>query len=254
MEPTTLALLCCPSTHQPLNLENGRLTALGARAAFPVRNGIPSLFPLSARSPRHRFWEWVYNRVAFAYDWGVEVGWKLKLGGHPISRQAYIETIRIAPGDLVLETAVGTGANLLLLPQHARYVGLDISFNMLLRCQKNLAGAGRKAELVHGDAQFLPFKSNLFDVVFQMGAMQFLSDPGMALAEALRVAKPGGRIWIVDESYSLPTVLKRARSAPAAPRGIRALAQVVPPPGEHIQVESLCNDELYHLSFRKKPA
>lgn len=230
-----------------------------SRDTFPVREGIPRLMvpypPL-----RHRFWAWVYNRTAFAYDWGVAVAWQWKLGGQPIHRQTYLEKIQLEPGDLVLETAVGTGSNFEFLPAHAQYVGLDISYQMLRRCARNLKKWGRNAQLIQGDAQRLPFLDDVFDAVYHMGGLQFLTHPQHALAEALRVTKPGGRIWMIDEAYSIPALLRHiadrkqgVRGQPLSPQQkMEALPHLLPATAEDIHAELISNGELYMLSYRKR--
>lgn len=244
-----LDLLCHPKTHEPLTQQPNGLVAAGG-TFFPIREGIPCLLPVQAPL-RHRFWGWVYNRMAFAYDWGVAFAWRLPLGGHPIEREAYLEKIEIAPDAWVLETAVGTGANLRHLPAAAHYVGLDISLGMLKCCQKNLARWGREAALVQGDAQMLPFREGTFDAVVHMGGMQFLARPQAALAEALRVVNPGGRIWIVDEAYSIPGLARRGGGKGTA-SPLDTLQALVPSSATEIHAEWISNGELYFLRFRKK--
>ena len=260
LRASTVDLLRHPRTHETLRLAGDWLIAEECGERYPIRQGIPSLVQTKSTPIRHRFWAWVYNRIAFAYDWGVSIAWKWKLGGQPIERLSYLEKIDIQPGSLVLETAVGTGANLRALPNHARYIGLDISFNILRQCQKNLQRWDRAAELIHGDAQFLPFGEGLFDVVYHMGGLQFLTDPQQAFAEALRVVKPGGRIWMIDETYSIPALGRRIPDRVRMPRqsfthpgrAVDNLPGLVPPPAEDVRAELISNGELYILSFRKK--
>ena len=249
LNPDLLSILCHPKTHEPLQWVNGQLASAQGEV-FPVRHGIPRL--VGARLPfRHRFWAWVYNRTAFAYDWGVSFAWRLSLGGQPIDRQAYLEKIDLHPGEWVLETAVGTGANLQHFPSHAHYVGLDISYAMLRRCQDNLARWGREAALVQGDAQALPFREGVFDAVVHMGGLQFLTHPQQALEEAWRVTRPGGRIWMVDEAYSIPSLVRRSARPPLA-TGAEALRSLVPALSDDIHAELISHGELYFLSFRKR--
>ncbi|HLF90620.1 MAG TPA: methyltransferase domain-containing protein [Anaerolineales bacterium] len=261
LNPAILPLLRHPHTHEPLFLLEDRLIAQESGEAFPVRDGIPS-FVISKKTPHsHRLWAWVYNQVAFAYDWGAAVTWKYKLGGQSINRQTYLEKIHIQSEAIVLETAVGTGANIHALPAHAHYIGLDISLNMLRRCQHNLAIWEREVELIHGDAQTLPFAENQFDVVVHMGGLQFIKAPQKALSEALRVTKPGGRIWMIDEAYSIPSLIRRVpeqertrlgQRQPLSARVVEMLPNIVPPPAVDINAELISNGELYMLSFRKK--
>lgn len=251
VNPELLALLCHPHTHEPLQWLDGQLITARHKEAFPVQNGIPRL--ISGKSPfYHRFWAWVYNRTAFAYDWGVAFAWRFRLGGQPIIRQSYLEKIHLQAGDRVLETAVGTGENIHQLPAHAHYVGLDISWGMLRRCQINLAHWGREAALVQGDAQYLPFRDGVFDAVYHMGGLQFLTQPKHALVEALRVTKPGGHIWVMDETYSIPRLLRRPSVRWQASRaGIGELPRLVPAAATDVHAELISNGELYFLSFRK---
>ncbi|GAB4579451.1 MAG: class I SAM-dependent methyltransferase [Anaerolineales bacterium] len=252
MNSDLLPFLCHPQTYEPLQWLNGRLVAPKHGATFPIREGIPTL--MMAHIPfSHRFWAWVYNRTAFAYDWGVAFAWRLPLGGHPIDRQAYLEKIEIHPGAWVLETAIGTGANLQHLPAHARFVGVDVSFNMLRQCQKNLVRWRREADLIHADAQALPFQAGIFDVVYHMGGLQFTAQPQQALAEALRVTKPGGRIWMIDEAYSIPRLVRCSAGGKAIPHevGLNELITLVPASADNIHAEWISDGELYLLHYRK---
>ncbi len=246
-----LRLLCHPVTREPLVLADGALHAARSGDCFPVREGIPRLLPPGERPLRHRYWEWVYNRVAIGYDLGVEIGWRLPLGGAAIDRASYLEKIRPRPGERVLETAVGTAANILQLSDHAHYAGLDMAFNMLRRAAARLRQQDRQALLVQGDAHALPFVDAAFDVVFQMGAMQFISDPARALREMARVAKPGAAVWVIDETDALPRTLKRALRAapPARPEWQAAFRRVLPPTSEQVRLEIISQGELYCLCF-----
>ncbi|MEO1489951.1 MAG: class I SAM-dependent methyltransferase [Pseudomonadota bacterium] len=55
-----------------------------------------------------------------------------------------------------------------------------------------------KLELIQGDFTELPFASGQFDTVLLHQVLHFAANPAIALAEAARVTKPGGRIAIVD--------------------------------------------------------
>jgi SAM-dependent methyltransferase len=53
------------------------------------------------------------------------------------------------------------------------------------------------AEFQQGDIEELPFEDNSFDVVAGFNSFQYAGNPGIALAEARRVAKPGGTVVIL---------------------------------------------------------
>lgn len=113
---------------------------------------------------------------------------------------SYLHWLEVKPGDAVLETSVGTGLNFKYLPRGVRLCGLDLSAEMLVNCQRNLRNWGLDADLVLGNAECLPFADASFDVVFHVGGINFFNDRGKAIREMIRVAKPGSRILIADET------------------------------------------------------
>ncbi len=70
---------------------------------------------------------------------------------------------------------------------------------MLKRAQRKAQKANRQIELVQADCGFIPFCDERFDLVFQMGGLQFVSAPFKAISEMARVARPGATIHIIDE-------------------------------------------------------
>jgi len=71
---------------------------------------------------------------------------------------------------------------------------------MLKRCRKHLARWKRTAQLFQGEAEKLPFRDGIFDVVFHVGGINFFNDRARAIAEMIRVAKPKTKVVIVDET------------------------------------------------------
>jgi ubiquinone/menaquinone biosynthesis C-methylase UbiE len=104
------------------------------------------------------------------------------------------------PSDLVLDVATGTGNTALALaPEVAWLAGLDLTPEMLALAK---AAAGEKGignlDWVLGDAHALPFRSGGFDLYTSRAAPHHFLDLGLALSEARRVLKPGGRAAFVD--------------------------------------------------------
>jgi ubiquinone/menaquinone biosynthesis C-methylase UbiE len=62
---------------------------------------------------------------------------------------------------------------------------------------------------VHGDALALPFSSGAFDLVALIATLEFLADPIEALAEALRVARQGLLLGVLNRRSLLGWRLKR---------------------------------------------
>ncbi len=53
---------------------------------------------------------------------------------------------------------------------------------------------------VRGDALRLPFRDGMFDVVFAVDLIEHVSDEKVAIEEAIRVLRPGGRIVLTTPS------------------------------------------------------
>ena len=75
----------------------------------------------------------------------------------PSYRDEFISELEIRPQARVLEVSVGTGANLRFLPHDIDFYGVDISWGMLHKCERNLIKCRRKAHLFQAEAERLPF-------------------------------------------------------------------------------------------------
>ncbi len=104
------------------------------------------------------------------------------------------------PVDALLDLGTGTGLMLQVLQNSYRHaVGIDASRDMLSVARANLDKAGIvKASVRHGDILNLPLEGQDFDLVIIHQVLHFLDQPELAIAEAARVLRPGGRLLIVD--------------------------------------------------------
>ena len=73
-------------------------------------------------------------------------------------RKRAMEVAGLQAGDRVCFVGIGTGTDLLLLPDGAQAVGVDLSEAMLARARKKLPLSDRDVELRVGDAQALPVR------------------------------------------------------------------------------------------------
>ena len=143
-----------------------------------------------------------YEGRARWYDWANRIAALLRGVSGIGERRKAVRHLGLTPGDRVLEVSVGTGTNLPLIAEHVgptgHLMGLDISPAMLARCQKKMRGEGLEVDLVEGEAAHLPFADRAFDAVFHHGGIAEFSDRQGAIAEMMRVAKPGAKVVVCD--------------------------------------------------------
>jgi SAM-dependent methyltransferase len=103
----------------------------------------------------------------------------------------------------VLEVGCGAGqCSRWLTARGARAVGVDLSAGMLRR-GRLLGGrpGSPRPPFVQADARHLPFADASFDLACSAyGAIPFVADPGLLMAEAARVLRPGGR-WVFSITH-----------------------------------------------------
>jgi demethylmenaquinone methyltransferase/2-methoxy-6-polyprenyl-1,4-benzoquinol methylase len=94
--------------------------------------------------------------------------------------------------------ATGTGlvARALKRRYGCRVVGLDQSEQMLSRAQPLLGPVYE--QLVHGQAERLPFADGEFDALTFTYLLRYVDDPGATMRELARVVRPGGRIAMLE--------------------------------------------------------
>jgi FkbM family methyltransferase len=122
----------------------------------------------------------------------------------------------IRSGDVVLDVGCGGGLDTLLAARAAgpagRVVALDMTPEMVERAREHVALAGAKnVEVREGLMEALPLDDGSVDVVVSNGALNLSSRPSRALAECLRVLRPGGRIALGDLvlTETLPEAIAR---------------------------------------------
>ena len=123
----------------------------------------------------------------------------------------------MAPGidDIVLDVAGGTGiVSRALADRVARAVVLDNTPAMIDEGRRH-ATAERltNLEFVRGTVENLPFADKAFTLVVTRFALHHLTEPRQALAEMVRVCRPGGRVVVMDLAASTdPRIAERQDS------------------------------------------
>ena len=100
----------------------------------------------------------------------------------------------------LIDLGSGSGRMLTLLsPMAECAIGLDLSQQMLNIARNHAAQAQlANIELRHGDIFDTRLPSGHADLVVVHQVLHYLSDPAAAVAEAARLAAPGGRLLIID--------------------------------------------------------
>src|SRR5215469_10552207 len=138
----------------------------------------------------------MFDKVADRYDLLNDA---LSLGLDRRWRKVVARAVGGGQGQLVLDLAAGTGTSTRALARAgSRCVACDFSFGMLS------VGARRPAlslSFVAGDALALPFRDGMFDVVTISFGLRNVADTRQALAELLRVTRPGGKLVVCEFSH-----------------------------------------------------
>ncbi len=108
----------------------------------------------------------------------------------------------------VLEVAVGTGLNVEHYPIDVRLTGIDLSQDMLTIARRRADDLGRDVELRMGDAEALEMPSASFDTVVCTFSLCAIPDHRKALAEMVRVLRPGGVLLLADHVAGSGRVLR----------------------------------------------
>jgi ubiquinone/menaquinone biosynthesis C-methylase UbiE len=108
----------------------------------------------------------------------------------------------------VLEIGSGSGAMAAELLQRfpdVRLTATDYDDSMVEVARDRLREFGDRVEVKQADATQLPFPDELFDAVVSLIMLHHVIDWEKALAEAVRVLRPGGRLLGFDLLASRPT-------------------------------------------------
>lgn len=101
----------------------------------------------------------------------------------------YLEGLR---GRKILDVGCGTGLSMeYFCDKGADVRGVDITFTSV----KYAHTKGLKS--IGADARYLPYRDNSFDIVYSIGVIEHFKETEKALAEQVRVCRPGGTVIAV---------------------------------------------------------
>lgn len=143
---------------------------------------------------------------------------------------------------LVLD--VGCGVGDLRMPS----VGIDL-------CRERLetASGGKQSHLILADAEQLPLRAEVFDWVHFAATLMHIPDYRRALAEASRVSKPNGKLFLLEPSsdyiFAKLKISNRNSSVWAQSFGTKEFKQTLKKLGFNLIV---CRRCLYKFPFGQK--
>jgi ubiquinone/menaquinone biosynthesis C-methylase UbiE/uncharacterized protein YbaR (Trm112 family) len=266
MKRATLEVLACPICHERFTfsgiesdpIQTGSLTCPRCSVNYAIVDGIPHFIKTDELKGLNRrfammydLYSWLYrafSRIAFAY-----IGMNEETGRREI-------TDRLDPqGGRVLEVSIGPGVNLPYLiqrPDVGEVFGLDISLGQLQRCQSYVRKKSWGVDLFLGNGEQLPFRDDSFEGVFHVGGINFFNNKKAAVDEMIRVAKPGTRILIADESekgaQGYEKFIPGFKNSFGGKRDpIVPPVDLLPPEMQDVRVYDVWKGWLYCIEFRK---
>lgn len=114
-------------------------------------------------------------------------------------RRRSIGLLELQPGERVLVDGAGTGADLDFIPSGVEVVATDLTPAMVERIGSRAEQLGLQVDARVMDAHALDFRDASFDAVILHLIVAVVPDPTLALQEAARVLRIGGRVVVFDK-------------------------------------------------------
>jgi len=138
-----------------------------------------------------------------------------------------------------LEIGIGRGRTLPFYPRDVHLTGIELSEVALRVAQRRVQDLGLDATLHQGDATALPYPDDHFDTVIFSFVLCTIPDDRRAVAEAVRVLRPAGRLLLVEHVRS-PNPIVRAIERLVEPITVRWQADhLLREPLDHVLAEGL---------------
>ena len=216
--PRWLERVCCPRTglghwvvssisddmQDGLPVE-GYLVNERAGTAYDIREGIPDMTAGLRRSDlTHAGWSnhfpfapQVYERV-----WRRRALTLMTGESFPVARELSVlnDWANIQPGESVVDLGTSTGLYARGVAAHvdATVFAIDLSWGMLREAKKYIAREERRGiVLMRAAAERLPFYDEALDAVVVGGSLNEMKSMPVALREARRVTREGGRMFVM---------------------------------------------------------
>jgi ubiquinone/menaquinone biosynthesis C-methylase UbiE len=189
----------------------------------------------------------LYDRIAHRYDAHIkkfDLVTESEILGLPLAT----ELVEVA-APRVLDVACGTGRTARALLRELAFdgtlVNVDLGRRRLTVGRESCVAWPGRVTWAQAAAAPLPFPAEAFDCVTCLEALEFLPDPRAALAECVRVLRPGGLLVVTHRiGWQAPLFLSKAFSRSALRQLLAGLGL------EQVRVEAWTTD--YDLAFARK--
>lgn len=159
-----------------------------------------------------------WDRRAAHFD--ADFGHSIKTAAERAAWDRILDLI-VPAGEPIDALDVGCGTGFLSLELAARghrVVGIDLAPAMLEAARGKATVRGLAVRFETADAEQLPYPAQSFDLVISRHVLWTLPHPETAIADWLRVLRPGGRLVIIDGAQyndtSAPPQRENARTSP----------------------------------------
>ncbi len=140
----------------------------------------------------------MFGRIAGRYD---RMNRLMTFGQDGYWRRLVVRLASLPPGGRLLDVGAGTGG--IALAARRRFPALQVvaaDFSPEMMAVGRRRPAGRTLSWCAADAQHLPFREASFDALTSGYLVRNVADLRQALAEQVRVVRPGGRVVCLDTS------------------------------------------------------
>lgn len=160
-------------------------------------------------SPNPEIIRSMFSKVAGQYDKANSV---LSVGIHHLWRKKLVQLSNAQVGQAVLDCATGTGDLAIEFKKavgaSGKVIGTDFCVDMLESAPKKAKAENLEIKFEQADVTQLQYQDNQFDVVSISFGIRNVNNPVKALQEMARVAKPGGRVMVLEFGQMQTPVIK----------------------------------------------
>lgn len=202
----TKDFICIACRQHTLDESGSALTCSGCGQIYPVRAGVPLLFPAGDVTTRVDGEEFSLGDIRTIYDkayaHGGLMGTELDLEYDRTTKTILLDFAEPLAGKRLLD--LGTGVGRLWAYAPADVVGFAVDPSMIGVAQAKHRRPDLTVSASIGEC--LPYDTGFFDVVVAADTLEHMLDLPAALAEIHRVLKPGGAL---SASLPIPQSLRK---------------------------------------------